>query len=87
MDIKPSHNLGAVTRLASGLARPPETKAAGDTMAFNSAEALNKALNATHDVRPDVVARAREVVAGNSYPPQETIQRIAVLLASHLDGE
>ena len=87
MEIKPTHNLGAVTRLASGLARPPETKAAGDTVVFDSAQALNKALDTTPDVRPDVVARARAVVAGSSYPPQETIQRISALLAIHLDGK
>lgn len=87
MEIKPTHNLGAVTQLASGLARPRETKAAGDSVVFDSAEALNKALDTTPGVRPEVVARARAVVDGSSYPPRETIQRIAALLAIHIDKE
>lgn len=87
MEIKPSHDLGAVTRLVSGLTRPGETKAAGDTVVFDRAEALNQALDTTPGARPDVVARTRALVADSSYPPRETIQRIASLLAIHLDGE
>lgn len=87
MEIKLSHNLGAVSRLASGPARPRETRAAGDAAAFDRAEALNHALDATPGTRPEVVARARALVADSSYPPRETIQRIANLLALHLDAD
>ena len=87
MEIKLSHNLGAVTRLANGPARPRETKAPAENVAFNRAEALNKALDASPGARPEVVARARALVEDSNYPPPETIKRIANLLALHLDAD
>jgi len=87
MEIKLSHNLAAVSRLANGPARPRETQAGGDAAAFDRAEALNQALAATPDVRPEVVARTRALVADANYPPRETIERLATLFALNLDTD
>jgi hypothetical protein len=38
------------------------------------------------DIRPDVVARARALVADPQYPPAETIRKIANLLAINFDS-
>jgi hypothetical protein len=42
---------------------------------------LTRALAATPDMRPEAVARARELIEAVHYPPAETTQRIAHLLA------
>lgn len=86
MEIKLSQNIGAVTRLGSGPDRPRETKAPSDVAAFDRAEALNQAIRTAPDTRPDEIARARALVADSKYPPRETIQSIANLLAIHLEG-
>ena len=52
-----------------------------------SAAALDRALADTPDLRADRVERARELIRDVSYPPEETIQRIASLLATNLGKE
>jgi len=42
---------------------------------------LTPALAETPDMRPEAVARARELIEDVHYPPAETTQRIARLLA------
>jgi hypothetical protein len=52
---------------------------------FDNADALEKALERTPDVRSEVVERGKQLVADQTYPPRETLQRIAALLA--MEGE
>jgi hypothetical protein len=52
---------------------------------FRAADALEQALKAQPDVRPDQVAAGRWLVGQPTYPPRETIQKIASLLAMHLN--
>ncbi|HEY1171413.1 MAG TPA: hypothetical protein VGH19_08605 [Verrucomicrobiae bacterium] len=40
----------------------------------------------TPDVRADVIARAKKLVADPAYPPTETIRKIANLLAVNLEN-
>lgn len=55
-----------------------------DASEFAQAATLEKALAATPDVRADVVDQAKQLVAQSAYPPPETIQRIASLLAANV---
>ncbi len=56
----------------------PETQ----TTDFRQAEALNQSLQATADTRPNAVERGRQLLNDTSYPPIETIRRIAALFVS-----
>jgi len=52
---------------------------------FRAAAALERALKTQPDVRPDRVEAGRWLVGQPTYPPRETIQKIASLLAMHLN--
>ena len=58
-----------------------------DASDFGEAEALRTALEKTPDVRPEAVARGKELVSLSSYPPPETLDRLARLLALELSTE
>jgi len=61
-------------------ARPSATAAADDT-SFADSAALKDKLNNLSDVRPDKVAYAKNLVSDSKYPPDDVLDRIAVLLA------
>jgi hypothetical protein len=66
---------------------PPRTREAGevaDKTEFSGSEALTQALDQVPDARPGQVERARQLVGSVKYPPDETLSRIATLLAMHL---
>ena len=85
MEIKLDLNAGNVQQVkaAKPVVRPErvETEAAR----FDKADALERALERTPDVRSEVVERGKQLVADPAYPPRETLQRIAALLA--MEGE
>ncbi|MDB6038728.1 MAG: hypothetical protein JWM99_2569 [Verrucomicrobiales bacterium] len=56
-----------------------------DATEFSGATALDQSLNDTPGIRPEVVARARELVSQPQYPPTEAIRKIARLLAFNMD--
>ena len=87
MQVSPNHGSGPVSRtwLKAPSSAPGGTKA--DTVRFDGAAALDRALADTPDLRADRVERARELIRDVSYPPEETIQRIASLLATNLGKE
>lgn len=57
-----------------------------DAASFPDTQALNERLSQTADVRPEAVARGRELVNSSNYPPDHTIRGIAVLLAARISG-
>lgn len=85
MEIKPNSNVDAVARAPVSPAKPRTAPAGADTAAFAGVEALEQALRATPDVRPEKVDQARQFIGDVNYPPTETIKRISALLALNLD--
>jgi hypothetical protein len=53
---------------------------------FRAAAALDRALESRPDIRPERVQEAKLLVGQPTYPPRETIQKLASLLAMHLDS-
>lgn len=51
---------------------------------FEETRALEAALGETPDVRPEMVARGQALVGSVDYPPVETMQKLARLLALNL---
>lgn len=87
MDINLNANVGAVARAT---ATPPEVRPPANppaVAAFDKSQALTQSLESVTAARPDVVARAKELVSSSPYPPPETIRKIAVLLAINLKGD
>ncbi len=69
---------------------PPVTRrdaasSAQESNAFDNTDALKNSLNNLPTVRPEKVAHARALVSDVSYPPNYVLDRIANLLAMHIN--
>ena len=62
------------------VARPSATPGADQT-SFQVSAALQDKLKSMSTVRPDKVAQAKALVSNLKYPPDDMLDRIAVLLA------
>lgn len=90
MQINPHSGSGEVGRTPPRRPTVPPLKTAGDGVdaaAFSRTEALHRALAEMPAVRPEAVARARQLLGQPQYPPLETIRGIARLLALPLGSE
>jgi hypothetical protein len=85
MEIKPSSSYTPVPPVEARQIRRP-APAATDAGEFASTEALQSALNATPEVRPEAVARGRALVESSQYPPAATLQALARLFAFEFGG-
>lgn len=83
MRIQPNGEASPVTRLEDrSAARPP--RLGEDKKAFAGADALERALKNTPEVRPERVAEAQKLVLDDNYPPEVLVRKIAALLAIDL---
>ena len=65
----------------SQTAARPGASAPADETSFTVSAALKNKLKNLSDVRPEKVAYARNLVSDSQYPPNDVLDRIAVLLA------
>lgn len=82
MEIKLNSNYDSVVRLTNSqpkASRPVESTSA--LSEFEESNALEARMRALPEAREDKVDRARKLVGDPAYPPRETIQRLAALLA------
>jgi len=80
MEIKPNNRYGPIPPVETRLTRRL-TEAAADAGEFAGTEALQRALNATPDVRPEAVARGKALAESPDYPPARTLEGLARLFA------
>lgn len=64
-------------------AKRDSTAAAADTASFTASNSLNSQLGNIATVRPEQVAKAKALVGSSKYPPDDVLDRIAILLAIH----
>ena len=83
MQINPRTNSGAVVRQTESAAPARAPRKPGDQVEFAAAEALNRALESSPEVRNEQVARGEAVASSVQYPPTELIRRISRLLANN----
>lgn len=67
-----------------GPIRGTESRLAQDRLAITGAEALNRALQQTPELRTDEVARAKRHLEWSDYPSPVLTAQIATLLAQYL---
>ena len=72
---------------SSRVMRAFEPRAPRDGAAFASTAALDQAVSRIPVVRPEAVNRAKALLATVNYPPEETMNSIANLLAIHIDTQ
>ena len=85
MEIKGNRNIDSVTRVFSTHAKASRKIDADSALSvFENSRALEARLEEIPDVRAQMVDYGRRVVGDPAYPPRETIQRIATLLAMEM---
>jgi hypothetical protein len=57
-----------------------------DTASFSTSDSLNSQLSSMSTVRPEQVARARELVADENYPSDEVLNRVANRLVNESEA-
>jgi|GEM_PF-4644396 len=82
------------SRITKSELPPPRTAAAGastaatnDTASLDGTEFLSRQVQNPSPIRPEKVAQAQALVGDVKYPPIQTLQEIANLLAIHLGSE
>jgi hypothetical protein len=82
-------NTGRIPSVESSpsTAKRGSTRAAADAVSFSTSNALKEQLANIPTVRPEQVAKGKELVADGKYPPSDVLDRIAVLLAIHSKNE
>jgi hypothetical protein len=70
-------------------ARPPARNSRADRFSADGVATLRAALRSQPDIRPDVVARGRELATDPAYPSREILTRIgrAILAAPDLSED
>jgi hypothetical protein len=54
---------------------------------LEKSRAIEEALRSTPNARSELVGRAAQIVGNPSYPPQELIEQLSLLLAMNMAGE
>lgn len=86
MEVNAKHNVDVARQAMVSPAKRQPAPVVEDTTSFNRVEALEHSLQSTPVARPEAVARARELLSDVKYPPVQTINGIAALLALNLDS-
>ena len=87
MQVKPNQNTGSISPVSIHRAEVRRVQPAAEQVNLEGATAVNRTLEATPQVRPEVVDRARQLLGAPTYPPRETIVRLSHLLAMNLPPE
>jgi hypothetical protein len=81
MEIKLNSGMDAVSRSEAKPAVGRGQPELRDGVSFTTSRSLDQALAELPDVRADVVERARALISSAPYPPAETLDKLARLLA------
>lgn len=66
-------------------ARPAFMAPRRDQISLANHDQLQAALGRTPEIRPEVVARGRELAADPNYPPPEVIQNLSSIITRSID--
>lgn len=86
MEVKTNNNIDTTQWVRVNQTKPRNAQASSDTTSFQRVEALDQAMQSTAAVRPEAVARAKELIGDVEYPAEGTIRGIASLLALKLES-
>jgi len=75
------------TGISQPVARQQTAQPAENIMSFERIQALETNLKETAQIRPEAVARANALVSDSNYPGDESLSKIAGLLAKHIQDQ
>jgi hypothetical protein len=82
IDFNPSR--GPKVDPSQTVARQEAVAPATDETSFRETSALQDKLKNQQTVRPEQVAKAKSLLSDSQYPPNDIMDRIAILIASHI---
>ena len=86
MEIKFNPSRISQSESSPSTARRNAVPAASDSVSFASSASLKNQLNQIPSVRPEKVEQAQSLINSGKYPPDDVLDRIAILLAIHGQG-
>ncbi len=84
MEVEFNPGLNANVGASQPVARQNNLQPSDNTMSIGRTQALEKTLQTMSQTRPEAVARASALVADENYPSDETLGKLAGLLADKL---
>lgn len=87
MQINSNNGSSPVSRIWAKPTSAAQGATAGNSVNFDRAAALDRALADVPDFRPGEVERARALIRDETYPSEANIRRMASLFAAHLGSE
>jgi hypothetical protein len=67
--------------------RPVSTQPGENAMPFENTQALEQTLKETSNVRPEVVAKAAALLSDPNWPTDESLNRVANVLAQNINAQ
>jgi hypothetical protein len=86
MEINMKINAGGITATTPAKRGAPKSLSPNGGDSFASTNALEGALKSLPDVRPDTVARARQLINDPDYPSASTVRQLSDFLAGKLQS-
>jgi hypothetical protein len=86
MEIEFNPGQKANVEVSAPVARRENTQSAENTMPFERTQALEKSLKES-SIRPEAVARANALVADENYPSDKLLDKVAGVLAGHINEQ
>ena len=87
MTIDPLHSAGPLnpaqnaTQASKKQAANASSKSvSGDSLSLDNSKMVEQALKSTPEIRPEVVARGKQLAADPNYPSQDVINKVAQLI-------
>ncbi len=87
MQIDPNNNINRFTGTTSAKSSRAQTSAIsipGNAASFEHASALENTLAAVPEIRPEAVARARQLIADPNYPSASIVRSLSNFLAEKI---
>ena len=86
MDVRIESNIDKIQGYSIGKKPSQKVAPAVDSVQFDQAAGLNRSLAATPEIRSEAVERAKKLIADSSYPPKETIWKVARILNDNINS-
>jgi hypothetical protein len=83
MEIQPNLNAAKVSPLPADRPTIRRSEPAADQVVFSDTAALEAAVQALPELRVEKLQEAMKAIGDPAYPPEETMRRMAHLLAMH----
>jgi hypothetical protein len=86
VNVRFNTNIGSITGEVPDRAKSQKAPSGQDDVWLDQSAHLDRSFATTPEMRPEVVQRGRQMIGDVTYPPDETIRKLAALLAMNMAG-